>query len=205
MRSRAVLLLLILPPFAACSAHVRAARAVQPNPARAFVGRGAPPESVPLYIFIEPSRLRFDVSVVERDERDAATGVWSVWLEDETGRRLQPESRDGAALDRLVLPWSLSPGLHRERKRVVPGWDAYQGRAQYTFHAPKLMTPDRKMLALVMQHDDVTMRFEWRFSEERQMLVENYGWSRADSENGALVAPDPDAEIAQTWVEGAAH
>jgi hypothetical protein len=242
MRSLSLVLAAAL--AAGCGAHIRSATALQPNPARAFAGRGELPKSVPLYIFIhdsmdyvdprktndsltqenvleggvhiprfwqlrsaarfavvEPGMLRFQVAIVERDERDAKTAKWKVWLEDETGRKLEPDTRENAALDHLILPWSLNPGRLREKKRVLPGWDAYQGRAEYVFRAPRLMTPDRKLLRLVMQHDDVVMRFEWRFADGDDVEIHNYGWTRADSENGTLVAPDPDAEIAQTWSE----
>jgi hypothetical protein len=155
------------------------------------------------FVVVAPDLLRFHVSVVQRDERDAKTSGWKVWLEDDTGRRLQPDEREDPKIDHLILPWSIYPAKTYEKKRVIPGWDAFQGRADYVFRAPRLMTPDRKMLALVMKRDDVIMRFEWRFHDESWVEIKNYGRTRVDYETGTLVAPEPDAEVAQTWEESA--
>lgn len=157
------------------------------------------------FVVVNRDRVRFHVAVVNRDERNAATKDWKVWLEDETGRKLEPTSRELAQMDRLVLPWSLYWDFRSNnwyKKRELPGWDAYQGRADYVFSAPDLMTEDRKSLTLVMEHDNVQMRFSWTFDDGNLVEVQHYGRTRVDNETGVMIAPGPDSQVAQTWYEG---
>ncbi|HKA90758.1 MAG TPA: hypothetical protein VKE22_24015 [Haliangiales bacterium] len=157
------------------------------------------------FVVVNRDRVRFHVAVVNRDERNAATKDWKVWLEDDTGRKLEPSARESAQMDRLVLPWSMYWDFRTNlwlKQRELPGWDAYQGRADYVFSAPDLMTPERKSLTLVMEHGGVQMRFAWTFDEGNVVEVEHYGRSKVDNEIGTMIAPGPDSQVAQTWYEG---
>jgi hypothetical protein len=127
-----------------------------------------------------------------------------VWLEDDSGQRLLPASREMAKMDRLLLAWLhwWDQGLQRvELRRLIPGWDAYQGRADYVFRAPALMTKDRKWLTLVAERAGYQMRFTYNFDQGEVVELKHYGRSRVDDEMGYLSAP-ADAEVAQTWYEG---
>jgi hypothetical protein len=155
------------------------------------------------FVVVSKDRLRFHVSVTMRDEREATIGGWRAWLEDESGRRYEPETVEGPQLDLLVLPWSLYPvGIPWQRKREVPGWDAYQGRADFLFSSPNLMGDNRRMLTFVLQRENVQMRFVWRFNDANVVHIEHYGRSKNDDEVGTLVAPYPDAQVARTWAQG---
>jgi hypothetical protein len=157
------------------------------------------------FVVLARDRVRFHLSIVQGDERNASTKGWKVWLEDDTQRKLLPASREVAQLDRLHLGWSLyfdNQVNQFVKKREVPGWEAYQGRADYVFTAPDLMTDARKMLALVAEREGVQMRFVWRFDEGQLIQVDHYGRSRVDYEVGTMIAPSPDSKIAQTWYEG---
>jgi hypothetical protein len=99
------------------------------------------------FVVVSRDRLVFHVAIVRRDIREASTKAWTVWLEDDTGRKLKPAARENAKVDRLVLPWGRYWDEHRNeyvKKRELPGWDAYQGRADYTFMETDLMTTEPK-------------------------------------------------------------
>jgi len=157
------------------------------------------------FVVVGRDRVRVHLSIVQRDERNATTKGWKVWLEDETGRKLPPASREVAQMDRLHLGWSLyfdNQVNEFVKKREVPGWDAYQGRADYVFSAPDLMTDARKMLAFVAERENVQMRFVWNFDEGQLIQVDHYGRSKVDYQVGTMIAPSPDSKVAQTWYEG---
>ena len=157
------------------------------------------------FVVLARDRLRFHLSIVQGDERNATTKGWKVWLEDDTGRKLDPSSREVAQMDRLHLGWSLyfdNQVNEFVKKREVPGWEAYQGRADYVFMAPDLITDARKMLALVAEREGVQMRFVWTFDEGQLIQVDHYGRSKVDYQVGTMIAPSPDSKIAQTWYEG---
>ncbi|HKA90759.1 MAG TPA: hypothetical protein VKE22_24020 [Haliangiales bacterium] len=157
------------------------------------------------FVVVSRDRLVFHVAVVRRDVRDAATKGWTVWLEDDAGHKLQPEARENAKVDRLLLPWSRYWDEHLNqymKKRELPGWDAFQGRCDYTFTAPDLMTSQRRALALVMEREGYQMRFAWSFDEGLLVEAQHYGRSKTDIDTGVMVAPSPDTQVAETWDEG---
>jgi len=157
------------------------------------------------FAIINRDRIRFHLAVVRHDEREADTRHWKVWLEDETGRKLLPASREVAQMDRLQLPWSMYWDFNNNRywkQRELPGWDAYQGRADYVFNAPALMTKERQWLALVAENGGYQMRFTWTFDDGNLVQVKHYGRSKVDDEMGIMIAPSEDTKVAQTWYEG---
>jgi hypothetical protein len=156
------------------------------------------------FAVINRDRVRFHLAVARHDEREADTRNWKVWLEDESGRKLLPSSREVAQMDRLQLPWSMYFDFANNRywkQREVPGWDAYQGRADYVFNAPGLLDKERQWLALVAEKGGYQMRFTWKF-DEGSVQVTHFGRSKVDDEIGVMIAPSEDTKVAQTWYEG---
>jgi len=207
-----------------CAPQIREAKAIQPNPVRGLGSADVLPVSETLHVFtrdiflprswqlrssvrfavVTRDMIRVHLSVARHDEREADTRSWKVWLEDDTGRRLTPASREMAKMDRLLIAWlrSWDDVLKRFNwSRVIPGWDAYQGHADYVFRAPALMTKDRKWLTLVAERAGYQMRFSYSFDQGDMVELRHYGRSRVDEEMRYASAP-ADAEVAQTWYEG---
>jgi hypothetical protein len=210
-----------------CATSVREARATQPNPARALQSTEELPRSVRLYIHqrdmnlprdfqlrswaefvvVTRERVRFHVGIVRADEREAETKGWRVHLEDETGRRYQPDGREGARVSRIAMNWRLWPFRPSDSwcpnppclSRAVPGFEAFEGQADYAFRDPRLLRPERKLLRLVMRRGDLEYRFTWRFGDVT--AVEHYGRSRSDRELGVIVVPGPHTDVASTRYE----
>jgi hypothetical protein len=211
----------------ACAVNSREARAIQPNPANATRSVDTIPGSVRLYIHqrdmhlpreyqlrswaqfvvVTRERLRFHVGIVRYDEGEATTRGWDVFLEDETGRRYVPESREVPRLLRIAMTWRLWPYRPGDSwcieppclARVIPGYEVYEGQADYVFKDPDLLAPDRKMLRLVLRKGGLEYRYTWRFGPET--VVEHYGRTRVDAEMGTIVVPGPHTEVAGTRYE----
>src|SRR5882724_753756 len=130
-----------------CGTQVREARAVQPNP---LANRQAPDDearSVTLQIFertyllprlrirsaaefvaVSRDRLRFHVGILGSSDLDVSTRDLKVWLEDDSGRKLLCEERQ---VPRIV-------------RFVIGRQDVYEGRADFVFHDPDLISGQRQ-------------------------------------------------------------
>ncbi len=211
-----------------CGVSSREARAIQPNPARAVTSAEEVRASVPLYIHqrdmhlprdyqlrsfaqffvVTRDRLRFHVGIVRWDETEAETKNWKVWLEDDSGRRIEPEGREVARVSRIAVAWGLYPYSPINSSwcpeppclsRLVPGYEVFAGEADYVFKEAGLLAPERKMLSLVLQRGSLQYRYTWRF--DGQTMVQHYGRTKVDNELGIIVVPGPHTEVASTRYE----
>ncbi|HKA88211.1 MAG TPA: hypothetical protein VKE22_11110 [Haliangiales bacterium] len=157
--------------------------------------------SVAQFAVLAPDRIRVHLVITRRDIREASLRSWRVWLEDDTGRKLDPAPGEPAKIDRLLLPWSTYylPGRAvAVRQREMPGWTAYSGRGEFVFTAPGLLSPERKSLSLVAERDGYRMRFTWIFGPGQDVSVEDHGRTRTDVETGVLVAPSGDTQLVES-------
>jgi hypothetical protein len=222
---RPLLLAAVLAAAAGCGVQTREARAVQPNPARSLSSPEELPVSVKLYIHqrdmnlphsyqlrswaqfavITRDRLRFHVGVVRAEEDEAETSRWRVWLEDETGKKYKPASREVPRMNRIHIGWGLFPyrpgdAWCREPpclSKIIPGYTAYEGEADYVFYEPQLAR--RKKLSLVMRRGGLQYRYTWQFGEG--MEVTHYGRTKVDDEMGTIVVPGPNTDLAGSRYE----
>jgi hypothetical protein len=210
---------------AACT-HTREARAIQPFPVRT---QDAVPSSATLYIHerdmhlpwdyqlrssaqftvVSRDRLRFHVGIVRYFEDEADTGGWTAWLVDENGEKYAPEEREVARVNRISVDWALYPYTPGDgwcpnaqpcKSRIVPGYQVYQGVADYMFHVDGLFTPARQKLTLVLRRGGMEFHYVWRFGDTTD--VQNYGRTHVDDEMGTIVLPGPDTKMAGTRYEG---
>lgn len=211
---------------AACGVQTREARAVQPSPALALRSPDELPISIKLYIHqrdmnlghnfqlrswaqfavVTRDRLRFHVGIARFYEDDADTSKWRVWLEDETGRKLEPAAREVARMNRIHVGWGLypykpgdpwcpkPPCLFKE----LPGHTAYAGEADYVFFEAGLAK--RPRLSLVLRNGSLQYRYTWQFGEAT--VVEHYGRTHTDDEMGTITVPGPNTDTAATRYEG---
>jgi hypothetical protein len=150
-------------------------------------------------------RIRFHVGIARQDEDEADTRHWKAYIEDETGRRYAPE-REVARLNRLALNWRLWPYRPSDSwcpkppclSRVLPGYEAWEGQADYTIYRRDVAVEPR-MFSLVLKKGNEEMRFTWRFGEET--VVEHYGRTHVDEQIGTIVVPGPYTEVAGTHYE----
>jgi hypothetical protein len=225
---RALLLALGCLGLGACGVQAREARALQPSPLDALRTPDVAPVSVRLYIYqrdvalprdyqlrswaqftlVARDRLRFHVGVARVEESEADTRGFEAWLEDEHGVRLAPEARELGRVNRIAITWREYPPTPGDPwcrappclSRIFPGYQAYEGQADYVFAAPDLMGRERKQLTLVLARGGVEYRYTWRFGDGTE--VQHYGRTHVDDEMGVIAVPGPYTELAGTINEG---
>jgi hypothetical protein len=209
-----------------CGVQAREARAVQPNPLDLTHSADQLPVSQRLFIYqrdynlprdyqlrnwaefavVSRDRLRFHVGVVRYEESDADARSWKVWLEDETGQKLEPEGLESPHINRVAVNWRLypyTPGDPWCKKPPClsvqqPGYTVFEGRADFTFHEANLARRS-KSFSLNMERDGVRYRYTWRFGDA--VVLEHYGRSRVDDELGIIAVPGPYTQVAGTVYE----
>ena len=218
----------ILPILAGCALQTREARAVQPDPAQALQSVDAIAESVPLYIYqrdvhlgreyqfrnsaqfavINKDRLRFHVGIVDYEESGAETEPLRVWLEDASGKRLDPGGRENPRVTRLLLPYRPHPYRPADPSCVKPPCferitsviEVYEGQADYVFQAPALAERKDGFTLVVQRGGDVEYRYRWRFGDGTE--VQHYGRTKVDDEIGTIAVPGPQTEVVASRREG---
>jgi hypothetical protein len=217
--------LILLAVCGAC-ATTQEARAIQPFPHGSAEALAA---SVPLYIHernmhlphdyqlrsaaqfavVSRDRAVFHVNIARYEEDDADTSGWTAWLVDDQGDKYAPETRETPRVDRVQVDWALYPGLtsaeclQRDqicKRRIVPGYQVYDGVADISFLVPGLFTEKQKRLTLVLRHGSEEMVYTWIFGDHTE--VKNYGRTKVDDEIGTIVLPGPDTQVAGTRAEG---
>jgi hypothetical protein len=211
------LLLLFL---GACGGTTVGARATHPFPVRTAPDPASVAPSATLYIYrrdvnlpkdfqlrssalfgVYADRVVFRVGVVRHDKESAELAGWTVHVEDETGRQYRP-LREAASLRRYALNWRVGPSPagtltcdpHPCVTRVLPGYEAFEGRAEYVLpEAPDSLARLRQ-LSLVLERKGETLRFTWRFGSKVE--VQHHGLSQYDLDRGTILVPGPYAEEA---------
>ena len=196
-----------------CGAQTREARATLPLPSSADDAVGGKSQTLEIeardYLLPEFCRLRsygryevatadrlvFHVGLARADERDARTSGWQVRLETDGGS-WAPSARSQARLNRVALNLRFAQRANPSEEgkcieRLLPGYTAYLGQAEYAFEQPALAGSQR--LTLVLERDGVQLRFTWRAGDPPS--IEHYG--RRELEASILV-PGPCTEIAAT-------
>jgi hypothetical protein len=106
------------------------------------------------FVFISRDRLRFHISLIHRWDRFADPSRWRVWIEDDLGRRFNPE---GVNL-RSVSPLIISHGGRRVATSI------YRGVGDYTFYSRDLYSEKMHRLTLVLQRPGWEYRYTWNFA-----------------------------------------
>jgi len=209
----------VIAALAGCT-RIFEAKAIQPNPLWSRRLATDEASSEPLYIHqrdqllpknvqlrssasfaaVTRDRIRFHVGIGHSWEEIADTAGWSVWLEDETGRRLLPQRREVPRINRVALEWLTDPYLGKVR--AYPTIDVYQGKADYVFVERDLLGPRRRAVTLVLERDGVQLRYAWRFSRDL-FMVRHYLRERPGVWLTTVIVPGPDTRVASTTYEDA--
>jgi hypothetical protein len=80
--------------------------------------------------------------------------------------------------------------------RILPGYTAYEGRADFVFRATDLAR--HKKLSLVLERGGMRLRFSWTFDHYTE--ISHWGRSEADRLSG-MVVPGPNTQVAATRTE----
>jgi hypothetical protein len=119
------------------------------------------------FVVVSPDRVRFRVRLVHRWQTMTDVEGWRAWLEDDTGRRLEPvavDRRRSRPITTLVVP-----GVGRDRGFVYRyAIELYDGGGDYVFYARDIYHRDLRSLALVLHRRGYEFRYTWTFAGGRE-------------------------------------
>ena len=132
------------------------------------------------FTIVSRDRLRFHVQVDHKWQEWADLNTWSVYLEDDAGRRWSPESVEHAKTRIMTKMWD------REQRTAIrnrygdivaveeDGWrnrqtlgslSVFRGRADFVFYQRDLFNQNVRSLKLVVRRPGEAFEFTWRFQD----------------------------------------
>lgn len=132
------------------------------------------------FTMVSRDRLRFHVQLEHKWKERADLGTWQVYLEDDRGRRYQPEGLDHASTRLLVHMWDTEVrSVQRNqfgditainddgwrRRQPLSSLAVFRGRGDFVFYQRDLFRPDVRSLRLVVRRPGEAFEFTWNFSD----------------------------------------
>ncbi|HWU90255.1 MAG TPA: hypothetical protein VN253_23485 [Kofleriaceae bacterium] len=132
------------------------------------------------FTIVSRDRLRFHVQIDHKWQEWADLSTWSVYLEDDTGQRWQPESVEHATTKIMTTMWD------REQRTAIrnrfgdiiaiqdDGWknrqtlgslSVFRGKADFVFYQHDLFHPSVRKLRLVVKRPGEAFEFTWNFQD----------------------------------------
>jgi hypothetical protein len=140
------------------------------------------------FVVVSRDRLRFHVRFVHKWKQIADPASWRVWLEDDRGRRFEPDPVDRHHVERATrveirsqsnigqpvwrdTHYERCPcvykigGLQQLNSYPLLSLTVWRGDGDYTFYRRDIFRSDLRRLTLVMQRRGYTYRYTWSFGE----------------------------------------
>lgn len=132
------------------------------------------------FTIVSRDRLRFHVQVDHKWQEWADLRSWSVYLEDDTGRRWRPESVEHAKTKIMTTMWDREQRTAiRNRygdvvavqedgfrnRQTLGSLSVYRGRADFVFYERDLFHANVKKLRLVVKRPEEAFEFTWNFQD----------------------------------------
>lgn len=139
------------------------------------------------FTIVSRDRLRFHVQIDHKWQEWADLTTWKVHLEDDAGRRWEPESVEHARTKLMTTMWD------REQRTAVrnrfgdiiaineDGWrnrqtlgtlSVHRGKADFVFYQRDLFHAQVKWLKLVVSRRGESFEFRWNFSDHDRVASE---------------------------------
>jgi len=115
------------------------------------------------FVAVSRDRLRFHVTLLHKWEEIADPVGWQVWIEDDLGRRFEPEDVSRHALRPFTTRYER---VTRRPVNVDPLLlvTVYRGEGDYAFHRRDLLRRDMRWLMLIMVRPGYEYRYVWSFA-----------------------------------------
>jgi hypothetical protein len=117
------------------------------------------------FVAVSRDRLRFHVTLLHKWEEIADPTGWTVWIEDDTGRRYLPENVDPPRLRPITRVYD--PGWrHSVNTQPLYSVTFFRGDGDYVFYRRDLLRKNMRWLMLVMTRSGYEYRYVWSFADE---------------------------------------
>ena len=140
------------------------------------------------FTIVSRDRLRFHVQIDHKWQEWADLTTWSVRLEDDAGRKWQPESVEHARTKIMTTMWdreqrtSICSSAGRDaagncyntigfqedgwrNRQTLGSLSVFRGKADFVFYQRDLFHADVKRLKLIVSRPGETFEFTWNFQD----------------------------------------
>lgn len=132
------------------------------------------------FTIVSRDRLRFHVQIDHKWQDWADLHGWTVWLEDDRGRRWVPEAIEHARTRLLTTMWDREQQTARrnrfgdivalnddgwKRRQTLGSLSVFRGKADFVFYQRDLFHRDLRSLRLVVSRPGEAFEFIWKFQE----------------------------------------
>jgi len=114
------------------------------------------------FVAVSRDRLRFHVTLLHKWEEIADPTGWRVWMEDDLGRRFEPEDVDGRGLRPITHVYDHG-WAYSVNTRPLYSITVFRGDGDYVFYRRDLLRKNVRWLMLVMQRPGSEYRYVWSF------------------------------------------
>ncbi|MGE0870615.1 MAG: hypothetical protein AB7P03_18765 [Kofleriaceae bacterium] len=140
------------------------------------------------FTVVSRDRLRFHVQIDHKWQDWADLTSWDVSLQDDQGRRWDPDSIEHANTRIITTMWDreqrtamcsstgrdargncyTTVGYYDDgwrRRQTLGSLSVFRGKADFVFHEPDLFNPQIRQLRLVVKRPGEAFEFTWRFQD----------------------------------------
>lgn len=132
------------------------------------------------FTIVSRDRLRFHVQVDHKWQEWADLKTWTVELEDDTGRRWNPESVEHAKTKIMTTMWDREQrtavrnrfgdvvAIHEDgwrNRQTLGSLSVFRGKADFVFYQRDLFHANVKQLRLVVKRPGESFEFTWNFQD----------------------------------------
>jgi hypothetical protein len=137
--------------------------------------------NVASFVVVSRDRLRFHVQMDHKWQEYADLETWDVELEDDSGRKWEPEAVEHARTSMLTTMWdreqrtavrnrfgdivSLNEDGFRSRQ-TLGSLSVFRGKADFVFYQRDLFTPYVRWIRLRMKRSGEAFEFRWHFADQ---------------------------------------
>lgn len=132
------------------------------------------------FTVVSRDRLRFHVQLEHKWQEWTELGGWDAWLEDDQGRRYEPNETDQRSDKHIVKMWDYEQRTAvrdryqdivyinndgYKRRQTLGSLSVFRGRGDLVFYRKNIFNPKVKSLTLNMKRQGTIFKFKWSFTD----------------------------------------
>jgi hypothetical protein len=138
------------------------------------------------FTVVSRDRLRFHLQLEHKWQEWTDVKGWDAWLEDDQGRRYEPQEIDQRSDKHIVKMWDYEQRsavrddfgdiVHinndgYKRRQTLGSLSVFRGRGDLVFYHRNIFNPRVKSLTLHLERQGTHFEFKWRFADDHRVAL----------------------------------